>query len=107
MSRRDARKAIAIRLPEELRRALVRRSADRRPLAFLLRGAVVAALCNAPGRVAGRGRGTARPILLQLAETERRALEAIARDSGLGPEETAIALAWRAVRGGMQDQGAM
>ena len=93
MSRRDARKALTIRLPEDLRRALVARSADHRSLAFLLRGAVVAALREAPERVAGRGHGTARSILLQLAPEERRALDALALRSGLGPEETAIALA--------------
>lgn len=88
MSRRDARKALELRLPEELRKRLVRISDQHLPLAYLARQALRRALDRGAGWQRVVQPGEARPILLQLSTEERARLDAWLKDDL--PEEVVI-----------------
>lgn len=75
MSRRDARKALNLALPEALRKALVQQSEAHVPLAYLVRQTLRRALDAGLGWQDQTGPGDRRPILLQLNCEERARLE--------------------------------
>ena len=75
MSRRDARKAVNLALPEPLRKALVQQSEAHVPLAYLVRQTLRRALDTGLGWQEPVGPGDRRPILLQLNCEERARLE--------------------------------
>lgn len=75
MSRRDGRKALELRLPDELRKRLVRTSEQHLPLAYLARQALRRALDGGAGWDRDVLPGDARPILLQLSTEELARLD--------------------------------
>ncbi len=89
MSRRDARKALNLALPEPLRRALVQQSSAHVPLAYLVRQTLRRALDAGLGWQQVVGPGDRRPILLQLNCEERARLE-MWIDAKKVSEETAV-----------------
>lgn len=89
MSKRDARKALSIRLPDELRLRLVKLSTETLPLAYLTRQALIRAFRQGLKVQAPVAPGDLRPILLQLSCKEREQL-ATAMGTELITEEEAV-----------------
>ncbi|MCT4558226.1 MAG: hypothetical protein N4A61_09220 [Pelagimonas sp.] len=70
MSRRDARKAISLHLPDELRKRIVETSTAHLPLAYLVRQTLRQAMDAGTGWEVEVAPGYARPILVQLSTEE-------------------------------------
>ena len=96
MSRHDGRKAIAVRLPEALRLALIAQTPDWRPLPSLLRGAVLRGLTS-PNLAKPLAPATCRPILLQLSRAERQTVAQLGVKLGRSEEEVVLVLAAEAL----------
>ncbi|KUF12583.1 hypothetical protein [Pseudoponticoccus marisrubri] len=92
MSRRDERKALTIRLPSTLRRALVRTTEARLSLAYLSRHALRQAFERGLAPDPPVEPGLSRPILLQLSPDERARLRMLAERHGLSEEVTVLSL---------------
>lgn len=96
MSRKDPRKALTIRLPDHMRRALIGQGPDWRPLPGLMRRALMNGL-NARATAKKFGLtvcqpGDMRPILLQLSHRERRLLQNVSEAEATNLETTALML---------------
>lgn len=92
MSRRDARKALVLGLPEPLRKALVRQSVAHVPLAYLVRQTLRRALDAGIGWEKTVSSGDRRPILVQLSCEERARLEMWISSRKASEEEAVLSL---------------
>lgn len=103
MSRRDARKALSLRLPEALRKELVKTSHDAHlPLAYLTRQVLRQALDGGRGWDEEVQPGTARPILLQLSAEEQARLEMCTGGKTVSTEVAVLSLVWHHLRAGLE-----
>lgn len=95
MSRRDARKALSLRLPEALRKELVKTTRDAHlPLAYLVRQVLRQALDGGLGWDDEVSPGTARPILLQLSVEDQARLEMRTGGKPVSTEVAVLSLVW-------------
>ncbi|WP_305969917.1 MULTISPECIES: hypothetical protein [unclassified Mameliella] len=92
MSRRDARKALVLGLPEPLRKALVRQSVAHIPLAYLVRQTLRRALDAGIGWDKTVTSGDRRPILVQLSCEERARLDMWISARKVSEEEAVLSL---------------
>lgn len=92
MSRRDARKALILGLPEPLRKALVLQSEAHVPLAYLVRQTLRRALDAGLGWDREVGPGDRRPILVQLSCEERARLEMWISSKNVSEEVAVLSL---------------
>lgn len=92
MSKRDVRKALTLRLPDELRLRLVKLSTETLPLAYLMRQALIRAFRDEVEIVEIIEPGTARPILLQLSQSERKLLAKRVGDRVITDEVAVLSL---------------
>lgn len=92
MSRRDARKAVVLGLPEPLRKALVRQSVAHVPLAYLVRQTLRRAMDAGVGWEETVTQGDRRPILVQLSCEERARLEMWITSKQVTEEEAILSL---------------
>lgn len=92
MSRRDARKALLLGLPESLRKALVTQSEAHVPLAYLVRQTLRRALDAGLGWEETVPPGDRRPILVQLSCEERARLEMWVVSRQVSEEEAVLSL---------------
>lgn len=92
MSRRDSRRAMPVRLPDDLRRRLVKMSPAHLPLSYLMRHAFRAALETNPDWESLVDPGSTRPIMIKLAPQERDALEAAAAARGISTEVALLSM---------------
>lgn len=92
MSRRDARKAVILGLPEGLRKALVRQSEAHVPLAYLVRQTLRRAMDAELGWTETVSQGDRRPILVQLSCEERARLQMWTTSKQVTEEEAILSL---------------
>lgn len=92
MSRRDARKAVTLALPEGMRKALVKQSEAHVPLAYLVRQTLRRALDAGLGWEEAVAPGDRRPILVQLSCEERARLEMWMTAKQVNEEEAILSL---------------
>lgn len=92
MSRRDARKAVVLGLPEAMRKVLVRQSEAHLPLAYLVRQTLRRALDAGLGWSETVSQGDRRPILVQLSCEERARLEMWVTSKQVTEEEAILSL---------------
>ena len=92
MSKRDVRKALTLRLPDELRLRLVKLSTETLPLAYLMRQALIRAFRDEVEIDEIIEPGTARPILLQLSQSERKLLAKRVGDRVITDEVAVLSL---------------
>ncbi|MFY0622283.1 MAG: hypothetical protein JXQ89_11365 [Pelagimonas sp.] len=92
MSKRDVRKALTLRLPDELRLRLVKLSTETLPLAYLMRQALIRAFRDEVEISELVEPGTARPILLQLSQSERKLLAKRVGDRVITDEVAVLSL---------------
>lgn len=92
MSRRDARKALVLGLPEPLRKALVRQSGAHVPLAYLVRQTLRRALDAGIGWDKTVTSSDRRPFLVQLSCEERARLEMWTSSRKVTEEEAVLSL---------------
>jgi predicted DNA-binding protein len=92
MSKRDVRKALTLRLPDELRLRLVKLRTETLPLAYLMRQALIRAFRDEVEITEIIAPGTARPILLQLSQSERKLLAKRVGDRVITDEVAVLSL---------------
>ncbi|MBY6113536.1 hypothetical protein KUW09_03625 [Mameliella alba] len=92
MSRRDARKALVLGLPESLRKELVQQAVAHVPLAYLVRQTLRRALDAGIGWDKTVNSGDRRPILVQLSCEERARLEMWVASRKVSEEEAVLSL---------------
>jgi hypothetical protein len=92
MSRRDARKATEVHLPDGLRKRLVVSTEQHLPLAYLARQALRRALDAGQGWAEEVSPGSNRPILVQLSTEERARLDVWMKRSGVSEEVAVLSL---------------
>lgn len=92
MSRRDARKALELHLPDALRKRLVATTEQRLPLAYLVRQALRRAMDEGVTWDTDVAPGVDRPILLQLSTEERARLEMWTKARGVSDEVAILSL---------------
>ncbi|SMX38926.1 hypothetical protein [Maliponia aquimaris] len=92
MSRRDARKAVVLGLPEALRKELVRQSEAHVPLAYLVRQTLRRAMDAGLDWAETVSQGDRRPILVQLSCEERARLEMWVTAKQVTEEEAILSL---------------
>jgi hypothetical protein len=92
MSRRDARKALVIGLPENLRKSLVTQSHAHLSLAYLVRQALRRAMDAGLGWTETVSPSDRRPILVQLSCEERARLEMWIKSKDVSEEEAVLSL---------------
>lgn len=92
MSRRDARKAMEVHLPEDLRKRLVVSTKEHLPLAYLTRQALRRALDSGAGWGEDVLPSSNRPILVQLTTEERARLDFWIEKKGVAAEVAILSL---------------
>lgn len=90
MSKRDARKAIEVRLPNRLRLDLVASTKAHVPLSYLMRQMLRRAMATEATLGDPVQPGNARPVLVQLSEAERAALDAYSAKAGITRESALL-----------------
>lgn len=94
MSKRDARKALDVRLPDRLRVALVASTNAHLPLSYLMRQMLRRAMASKTTLGDPVQPGTARPILVQLSDEERAAVDAYSAKAGITRECALLTAVW-------------